>query len=66
MRFTEATEWRRFGEACLADTVAGTAVTAGTHASMKPRQSLRIGSDARRIQSILVLLLVRGAKPAAN
>jgi hypothetical protein len=53
-------------DARLIDTVAGDAATAGTNASKKPRQSLRIGSDARRIQNILILLAARGAMPAAD
>jgi len=53
-------------DACPEETFAGNAVTAGTSASKKPRQSLRIGSDARRIQNLLILPAARGTKPAAN
>ena len=65
-RFLGAAAWRRSADASLADAVAGSAAAVGTHASKKPRQSLRIGSDARRIQTVLILLAARGAKPAAN
>jgi len=64
--FRETAAWRRRKDACLAGTFAGNAPTAGTSASKKPRQSRRIGSDARCIQNILILLAARGAKPAAN
>ena len=63
--FAEMATWRRRAEACLAGTFAGNALTAGASASKKPRQSRRIGSDARRIQNILILLGARGPKPAA-
>jgi hypothetical protein len=63
--FVERAAWRRRADACLAGTFAGNALTAGASASKKPRQSRRIGSDARRIQNILILLAARGAKPAA-
>jgi hypothetical protein len=53
-------------DVCLEETFAVNALTAGTNASKKPRQSRRIGSDARRIQNILILLAARGAKPAAD
>ena len=65
-RLAETAAWRRRADACLEGTFAGNAVTAGASASKKPRQSRRIGSDARRIQNILILLAARGAKPAAN
>jgi len=65
-RFAEMATWRRRADACLTGTFAGNAPTADTSASKKPRQSPRIGSDARRIQNISILLAARGAKPAAN
>ena len=46
---------------------AAKAVAAGKNASKRPnRKNQRIGSDARCIQAISILLAAKGAKPAAN
>ena len=50
--FVEVAVLRWRAEACLAESVAGNTLTAGMNASTQLRQTLRIGSDARRIQSI--------------
>jgi len=55
--FAAAAAWRRRAGACPAPAFAGNADAAGANASNKPRQSHRIGADARSIQIILFLLL---------
>jgi hypothetical protein len=50
----------------LEEALAGMVDATNTNASKNPRRSLRIGPQACRFQSILLLLLARVAKPAAT
>jgi hypothetical protein len=48
------------------DNVAGIAEAAGRNASMKPRQSPRIVSDAARVQIVLILPRAKNCNPTVD
>ena len=66
VRFARPAAWGRRADARLEEPFVAIADATGSSASKKPRQSHRIGSDARRILIVLILLLARAVQPTAD